>query len=324
MLYHRPMGGKRRFAFGIAIALGGAVCAALPSWLAAQPARTDSFACRETERRYELIKSEITSVQLNQTLFAAADKACEPLARALLGAGASLEARDRLGTMPLAHAAAAGSLALVDLFLEKGAAIDARSIAGSTALYAAAEADRFAVVRRLLEKGANPKLAGKGDVTPLAAAAFKGNDRVVEALLAHGVDPNALDKTGKTPIVYAAALGFTPVVRRLLDAGVDVNARYGNELTVLMWAAGYADGAGALDAEAVANLVLDRGAAIDATDNRGWTALMIAADADHLGMVELLLKRGAARDVKDKTGKTAADLATNMPIKERLGRKAGE
>ena len=58
-----------------------------------------------------------------------------------------------------------------------------------------------------------------------------------------------IDKTGKAPIVYAAGLGFTPIVRRLLDAGVDVNARYGNDLTVLMWAAGYAENAGALDAE---------------------------------------------------------------------------
>src|SRR5581483_8073347 len=141
------MGGLPRFAFGVVLALG----AAAPSWVVAQPVRADSFACREAERRYALIKSEITSVQLNQTLFAAADKACEPLARVLLAAGASLEARDRLGAMPLAHAAAAGALALVDLFIEKGAAIDARNIAGSTALYAAAEADRFAVVRRLLE-----------------------------------------------------------------------------------------------------------------------------------------------------------------------------
>ena len=144
---------------------------------------------------------------------------------------------------------------------------------------------------------------------------------MVEALLAHGVDPNALDKTGKAPILYAAGLGFTPVVRRLLDAGVDVNARYGNDLTVLMWAAGYAEGAGALDAEAVVNLVLDRGADIDARDNRGRTALMIAADADHGGMVDLLLARGAARDLKDRDGKTALDLAVDNSVRDRLRAK---
>jgi len=110
-------------------------------------------------------------------------------------------------------------------------------------------------------------------------------------------------------------------VRRLLDAGVDVNARYGNDLTVLMWAAGYAEGAGALDAEAVVNLVLDRGAEINARDNRGRTALMTAADAGHAGMIDVLLARGAARDVKDKDGKTAFDLAADNSIRDRLRAK---
>jgi ankyrin repeat protein len=155
-------------------------------------------------------------------------------------------------------------------------------------------------------------------VTPIAAAAFKGNDRVVEILLAHGVDPNAVDKTGKAPILYAAALGFTPVVRRLLDAGVDVNARYGNDLTVLMWAAGYAENAGALDAEAVVKLVLDRGGAIDAVDNRGRSALMTAAEFGHAGIVEILLARGANRTLRDKQGKSALDLAADQALRDRL------
>jgi len=101
----------------------------------------ESPACREIERRHELAKSEITSTQLNSILFAAADKGCEPLVRTLLAAGASVEARDRLGAMPLSLAARSGYVALVNLLLEKGAAIDARNLAGATALYAAAEND---------------------------------------------------------------------------------------------------------------------------------------------------------------------------------------
>src|SRR5258708_192776 len=83
----------------------------------------DGGMCRDVERRDGLVKSEIRSVQLNTALCQAADKGCEPLVRALLAAGASLEARDRLGAMPLAAAARSGHLALVDLFLKEGAAI---------------------------------------------------------------------------------------------------------------------------------------------------------------------------------------------------------
>lgn len=277
--------------------------------------------CREVQRRYELIKSEITSVQLNSVLFQAADRGCELLARALLAAGAAVEARDRLGRMPLSYAARSGHLALVDLLLENGAPINARNLAGSTALYLAAENDRLAVMQRLLAKGADPNLSGRGGVTPIAAAAFMGNDRIVEVLLAQGVDPNGIDKTGKAPIVYAASLGFTPVVRRLLDAGVDVNARYGNDLTVLMWAAGYAENAGAIDAEAVVNLLVDRGAAIDAVDNRGRSALMTAAELGHGGIVDVLLARGADRTLKDKNGKSALELADDAVIREKLAAK---
>ena len=94
-------------------------------------------------------------------LFSAADKGCEPLARRLLAAGASVQARDRLGAMPLAARRARGSLRWSICSCEKGAPIDARNLAGSTALYAAAENDRLAVVRRLLAKGADPKVPGR-------------------------------------------------------------------------------------------------------------------------------------------------------------------
>ena len=163
-------------------------------------------------------------------------------------------------------------------------------------------------VALLLDKGADPNISGRKGVTPLIAAAFKGNARVFEMLLARGADPKASDETGKSAMVYAAARGFDDIVKRLIDSGVDPRARYGNDLTALMWAAGHEDGVGAAAVARVIDLLLAHGAEINAADNRGRTALMIAASVGDAATVELLLKRGADRSVKDKDGKSALDL----------------
>ena len=104
----------------------------------------------------------------------------------------------------------------------------------------------------------------------------------------------------------------------LLTAGVDINRRYGNDLTALMWAAGYSDDAAADDGAATVRLLLAKGAQLDPADNRGRTALMIAAGRDHAEIVELLLAAGADRELRDKDGKTAADLATDDAVKTAL------
>ena len=96
------------------------------------------------------------------------------------------------------------------------------------------------------------------------------------------------------------AKAFPRSSRLLLDHGVDVNARYGNDLTALMWAAGYTDEAGVDDVTKVMNLLLERGAHIDDQDDRGRTALMIAAELDHEAAADLLLSHGA-----DKTLRTS-------------------
>src|SRR5215470_2849791 len=274
--------------------------------------------CRELEQNYAQVKSGITSIQRNAMLFASAAKDCGGLARRLIAAGASLQARDRTGAMPLAHAARGGHAPLVARFLADGAAIDARDLNGATALYAAAEAERPSTVATLLARGADPNLTGRSDVSPLAAAAFRGNDRIVELLLSRGAEPDHVDATGKTPLIYAAARGFALVVRRLIDAGADPTASHGNDLTALMWAAGHEDGVGAAAAVAVVELLMKHGAAIDAADNRGRTALMFAADRGDAAVVETLVIRGAERALRDKTGKTACDLAADESVRAKL------
>jgi uncharacterized protein len=282
------------------------------------PALAAEADCGELDRNYTVIKAEITAIQRNALLFTSAARDCGSLTGRLLADGASLQARDRTGAMPLAFAARGGHAVLVERFLAAGAAVDARDLSGATALYAAVDSERPATVAVLLRRGADPNLTGRSDVSPLAAAAFRGNDRIVELLLARGAAADHVDATGKSPIVYASARGFVLVVRRLLDAGVDAKARYGNDLTALMWAAGHDDGVGAAAVVEVAELLIAHGAAIDGADNRGRTPLMMAAERGDAVVVAALVSHGASRDLRDKAGKTACDLAAGEAVREAL------
>jgi uncharacterized protein len=277
--------------------------------------------CLELEQNYLQIERYASSIELNIKLFDAARLGCEDLATRLLDKGASLQARDRTGSRPLARAAAAGQADIVTLFLEKGAPIDARDLDGSTALFKAAENGRTEIVRLLVDGGANVNLPGRSEATPVAAAAFLGSKPIVQYLIEKGADLNGLDQTGKGPLVYAAGRGFPPVAKLLLDHGVDVNARYGNGLTALMWAAGHSSDAGSRDIVEVINLLVDRGARLDDQDDKGRTALMIAAELDHRAAAEALLARGADPGLKDRQGKTASDLTSLAALRAKLAAK---
>jgi len=293
----------------IAIALLGTA----PAARAADPER-----CQGLSRRFETAKPQITAIELSQTLFSAVDANCLDLVTRLLDEGASVDARDRLGARPLSHAARSGHLQIVDLLLAHGAPIDARNLAGSTALYLAAEGSHIAIAQRLIERGADVKLSGRSGITPIAAAAYAGNEIIFDALLARGADERAADDTGKPPIVYAAARARFSIVKRLLARDVDVNARYRNDLTLLMWASGPDELVPEPQALELVSFLLGAGAHVDDRDDRGRTALMIAAEGGHAQIANLLLARGADPALKDKAGKRAADLTVLTALRERL------
>jgi uncharacterized protein len=301
-----------------AVFLCSIMIAALSAASAARAA--DSERCQALSRRYEEAKPQITAIEVSLTLFAAVDANCIDLATRLLDQGASVDARDRLGARPLSHAAKSGHLQMIDLLLARGAPIDARNLAGATALYFAAEGSHILIAQRLIERGADVKLTGRSGISPIAAAAYAGNDVIVEALLARGADERAPDETGKPPIIYAAASARLDIVKRLVARNIDVNARYSNDLTLLMWASGPDEKAPETQAVKIVSYLLDAGAHIDDRDDRGRTALMIAAEGGHEEIAELLMARGADASLKDKAGKRAADLTRLSSLRERLRR----
>lgn len=105
---------------------------------------------------------------------------------------------------------------------------------------------------------------------------------------------------------FAAAIrrGNMPAVAQYLHefSGRMDKARYKNGTTPLMCAAarGRAD---------IAEMILDKGARVDAQNDTGDTALICAARNGHGGVVVGLLAHGADPDVKSGYGMTARDWA---------------
>jgi uncharacterized protein len=258
------------------------------------------------------------SLQINNLLFEAARKGCVSALDLLTKAGASPLARDRMGNVALAIAAKTGRMAFVKALLADKAnsgQIDRPNVTGSTPLFQAVQADRTAVAKLLIDADAKIDLANKQGETALSAAAFNANTELAELLLAHKALPDTVDATGKSVIVYAAARGATRIVEMLLNAGVDANRRYNADLTALMWAAGHADNTPREQGLRTVKLLIERGATIDLVDDRGRSALMIAAALDHGAIAQTLLDAGADRSKRDKTGKSAADLAGGTEVK---------
>ena len=68
----------------------------------------------------------------------------------------------------------------------------------------------------------------------------------------------------------------------------------------------------------VIQLLLAKGAQLQDADDRGRTALMIAAERGHTEVAVLLLAAGASRTTRDNEGKTASDFANDTALRALL------
>jgi ankyrin repeat protein len=96
------------------------------------------------------------------------------------------------------------------------------------------------------------------------------------------------------------------IVKAYLDQGINVNTQYNSTGESLLHLAVVSN------ADAVAQLLLDRHADINIIDDQGDTPLHYATQDNQVFMVELLFARGANTQIRNKEGKLAIDYATSL------------
>lgn len=215
------------------------------------------------------------------------------------------------GATSLHWAVRHGSTEVAEILLEGGADTNARAWRVGTPLHLAAQQDKRGLADLLLKYGAEANARDFLGNTPLHQAASEDAGAMVRLLIANGADVNARDHSGNTPLNQAALAGADPgLIEELLEAGADTNARSGNNWLPLQQACILHGEERAL---AIARVLVDHGAEVNAAGHGGRTALHEAAAQGHPELVRLLLEHGARIDMADDYGMSPIDHAKDEP-----------
>ena len=223
-------------------------------------------------------------------------------AELLLDEGASVDARERWGEQtPLMWASARRHPEMMQLLIARGADVNARSMVRDYQRHVTAEG--------------RPKSLDSGGLTPLLYAARENCIACVDVLLKSKADIDLPDPDGVSPLLVAIMNANWDLARRLIDAGADVNQwdLYGESplFTAIDLRSRIDGGRASIDplnatnGLAVVRTLLERGANPNmqlffkpanmrgATNTRGATPLIRAANNGDLEVVRLLLEHGA-------------------------------
>jgi uncharacterized protein len=264
----------------------------------------------------------------------------------LLQKGADAKMVDDCGICVLTYAIVGSRPDIVKLLIDAGADVNAvdRSIYKRPLAYAVRvqdPEDRYRIVKMLIDAGANVN-AGNGE-TPLVSSVSEQDVRLVELLIASGADVNLHDDDAESAYSYAAALGHERLKQMLLEAGANpavgvakyqkewgehaffqaaadgrvdvveamlsngfatVNMTNGHGVTALMRA----------HDEATIDVLVMAGADVNLRDNRGYTALIWAAEIGNRKVVKKLIMAGADVSLRGSDGKAAIDVASRKEI----------
>uniref|UniRef100_A0A0G4IDX2 Uncharacterized protein n=1 Tax=Chromera velia CCMP2878 TaxID=1169474 RepID=A0A0G4IDX2_9ALVE len=198
----------------------------------------------------------------------------------------------------------------VRLLADAGAGLEVKSarpvwgVAGRTALHLACCKRSPEIANFLISRGANVKAEDSKKYTPLHIAASEGLTDVIVSLLSHGADVNAKSTPGDTALHRASYKGQRGAAELLLDRGAHVDERGTWDRTPLHGTLAPC-GRQLADHSDVAQLLISRGADVNARVSNGVTVLQHAAAWGSADVAEVVVSAGADLHLTDDTGATA-------------------
>ncbi len=245
--------------------------------------------------------------------------------RNLLGQKAAINATQADGTTALMWVVRADDFDLADTLLRAGADAKITNRYGVTAMNLACVNGNPKMILRLIQAGVDVNAPGVEGETPLMTVARGGNVEAAKVLLAHGANVNATEEwRGQTALIWAVAQAHPEMVKELIAHGALVNMRTAKQvwerqvtaeprekwmpqgaLTPLL----FATRQGCLEC---AQVLLDKGADINAQDLEGVTPLISALINGHYDVAGFLIDRHEDVNAVDKTGRAALYAAVDF------------
>jgi ankyrin repeat protein len=186
------------------------------------------------------------------------------------------------------------SKTVLKLIAQDPNAITHKDKAGNLPLHLAASKGDVTLINALLKAGAQVNARGFDDMTPLHYAAKANSEEACRLLLENGADRNALNGLSQPPAKLARAW-----VAHVIQSFIPKFSGAGELF----------DAIAAKDITRVKSLISANPPLLNAQNDRGLTALLLAAQKNDLALMQLLLEAGADVNARDRDKRSALSSA---------------
>jgi ankyrin repeat protein/L-ascorbate metabolism protein UlaG (beta-lactamase superfamily) len=225
------------------------------------------------------------------------------MVRKLLGKGLDVNAKNKLGSIPLHLACMTGSYPMVNDLLVQGSDYSVVNSRGKTPIAYVSYGKNPELFKLFLAKDRNILTTTSTDGTNLLFfAIYAGDTAGFSFLLKHGLDINSKDGHNFTPLFWAVRDTNSERITYLIKHGANVNSVAFEGNTPFLFAVEIGD-------IATVNLLVNAGAYINVADSLGLSGLHKSTINGFDNIASYLVKKGVPVDSKDRDGMTALHYA---------------